>query len=61
VYRSIGRHVSRAGPTAWDGRTRVDRTAKLLLLGRGGLIAVWSKTLDAWRTPPPRPALWTRI
>jgi 15-cis-phytoene synthase len=61
VYRAIGRHVSRAGPAAWDGRTRVDRAGKLVLLGRGGLIALWCKTLDSWREPPPRPALWTRV
>lgn len=61
VYRAIGRHVAQAGPHAWDGRTSVDRTGKLVLLGRGGLIAIWSKTLDAWRRPPPRPALWTHV
>ena len=61
VYRAIGRHVARAGAHAWDGRTSVDRTGKLVLLGRGGLIAIWSKTLDAWRRPPPRPALWTHV
>lgn len=61
VYRAIGRHVSRAGPSAWDRRTSVDRTDKLVLLGRGGLIALWCKTLDAWREPPPRPALWTHV
>ncbi|WP_242076703.1 phytoene/squalene synthase family protein [Brevundimonas diminuta] len=61
VYRSIGRHVSRAGVSAWDGRTSVDKAGKLMLLGRGGLIALWCKTLDAWREPPPRPALWTHV
>jgi phytoene synthase len=61
VYRAIGRHVSRSGPAAWDGRTSVDKASKLVLLGRGGLIALWCKTLDAWREPPPRPALWTRV
>jgi 15-cis-phytoene synthase len=61
VYRAIGRHVAEAGSQAWDGRTSVDRTGKLVLLGRGGLIAIWSKTMDAWRRPPPRPALWTHV
>jgi len=61
VYRAIGRHVSEAGAGAWDARTSIDRTGKLVLLGRGGLIAIWSKTLDAWREPPPRPALWTHV
>lgn len=61
VYRAIGRHVARAGSRAWDGRTSVDRADKVALLARGGLIAVWSKTLDAWRSPPPRPALWTHV
>ena len=53
--------MSRAGVTAWDGRTSVDKAGKLMLLGRGGLIALWCKTLDAWREPPPRPALWTHV
>ena len=61
VYRAIGRHVSQAGAEAWDARTSINRTGKLVLLGRGGLIAIWSKTLDAWREPPPRPALWTHV
>ena len=61
VYRAIGRHVSQAGAGAWDARTSINRTGKLVLLGRGGLIAIWSKTLDAWREPPPRPALWTHV
>ncbi len=61
VYRAIGRQVSRAGDAAWDGRAAVDRTDKAILLGRGGLIALWCKTLDSWRDPPPRPDLWTRI
>lgn len=61
VYRAIGRHVARAGSHAWDGRTSIDRSDKIVLLARGGLIAVWSKTLDAWRRPPPRPALWTHV
>lgn len=61
VYRAIGRHVAQAGPHAWDGRTSVDRTGKLVLLGRGGLIAIWSKTMDACRRPPARPPLWTHV
>lgn len=61
VYRAIGRHVADAGALAWDNRASVDRTGKLVLLGRGGLIAIWSKTLDAWREPPARPALWTHV
>lgn len=61
VYRAIGRHVVRAGPMAWDERASIDRTGKAALLARGGLIAVWTRTLDVWREPPPRPALWTRI
>ena len=28
-----------------------DKAGKLMLLGRGGLIALWCKTLDAWREP----------
>ena len=61
VYRAIGRHVAHKGPMAWNTRTSVDRKDKLLLLGRGGLIALWVKTVDGWRAPPPRPALWTRF
>lgn len=61
VYRAIGRRVAESGPRAWDGRASVDRAGKLMLLGRGGLITIWSKTLDAWRAPPPRPALWTHV
>ena len=61
VYRAIGRHVSRSGAKAWDGRTSVDKAGKLALVGRGALITLWCKTLDAWREPPPRPALWTHI
>jgi len=61
VYRAIGRHVAEAGSQAWDARTSVDRTGKLVLLGRGGLIAIWSKTLDVWRRPPARPPLWTHV
>jgi len=61
VYRAIGRHVAHRGPMAWNTRTSVDRKDKMLLLARGGLIAMWVKTIDGWRPPPPRPALWTRI
>ncbi|OYX33386.1 MAG: phytoene synthase [Caulobacterales bacterium 32-69-10] len=61
VYRAIGRRVASAGNRAWDARTSIDSTSKLVLLGRGGLIAVWSQTLDAWRKAPERPALWTKI
>lgn len=61
VYRAIGRRVSSAGSAAWDRRRGVERTGKLVLLGRGGLITLWSKTLDSWRVPPPRPELWTHV
>lgn len=61
VYRAIGHRVAEAQAQAWDTRAAASRTAKVLLLGRGALIAAWSQTVDAWRTPPPRPPLWTRI
>lgn len=61
VYRAIGRRVARAGAQAWDGRAVVDRASKLALIGRGGLVAVWCKTMDVWRPPPARPDLWTRV
>ncbi len=61
IYRGIGYKIIEAGPRAWDTRARVSTPGKLLLLGRGGLIALWSQTVDARREPPPRPDLWTRI
>jgi len=34
---------------------------KLGLFGRGFLIAIWTQALDRGRSPPPQPALWTRV
>ncbi len=61
VYRAIGRQVARIGADAWEGRPSVNRRGKLALVARGFLIAVWVRTIDSWRTAPPRPELWTRV
>jgi len=61
VYREIGRKVIRRGPGVWTGRVSVGKLMKLWLFGRSVLIAVWTRTLDRGKTPPPRPEMWTRV
>jgi len=61
VYREIGRKVRRGGPGVWKRRVSVGRAMKLWLFGRGALIAIWTRTLDRGKAPPPRQALWTRV
>ena len=56
VYRAIGRVVRRRGARAWDRRPGTSTAAKLLLLGRGGLLALLSRSRWPKR---PREGLWT--
>jgi 15-cis-phytoene synthase len=56
VYRAIGRVVRRRGARAWDRRAGASTAAKLLLLGRGGALALASRVPGRGR---PREGLWT--
>ncbi|AVP58389.1 phytoene/squalene synthase family protein [Pulveribacter suum] len=59
VYREIGRRVDALGPAAWDTRVATTRADKLLLIARGGALALLSRTwlprtsapLSSWRRP----------
>ncbi len=61
VYRRIGHLVVERGPHAWDSRTSTSKAAKIGQALAGGLAALRAHTLDAWRGPPQRPPLWSRI
>ena len=61
VYRAIGHRVVDAGALAWERRVSTSRASKVALLALGGLIALRAGAVDRLRTPPPRPALWTRV
>lgn len=61
VYREIGIKVVARGAAAWDERVSTSTAEKLWLALGGGLMALRGATLDRWREPPPRPALWSKI
>lgn len=61
VYRQIGVKVVERGPAAWDSRTSTSKGDKIVLALQGLGMAVRAHTLDAWREPPARPPLWSRI
>lgn len=61
VYREIGVKVVARGAAAWDERVSTSTAEKLGLALGGGLMALRGATLDRWREPPPRPALWSKI
>lgn len=61
VYREIGVKVVARGAAAWDERVSTSKAEKLVLALGGGLAALRGATLDRWRAPPPRPALWSKI
>ena len=61
VYREIGVQVVARGPSAWDSRTSVSGRMKALRALQGGLMSLRGATLDRWRKPPARPALWSKI
>jgi phytoene synthase len=56
VYRDIGLIVRRRGAKAWDRRASASKARKLVLLGRGGLVALASRLPTK---PAPRTGLWT--
>ncbi len=59
VYREIGRRVEALGPAAWDQRVATTRADKMVLIARGGALALLSRTwlprasapLSSWRRP----------
>lgn len=61
VYREIGVKVVARGAAAWDARVSTSTAEKLWLALGGGLMALRGATLDRWREPPPRPAMWSKI
>ncbi|MDP1736309.1 MAG: phytoene/squalene synthase family protein [Caulobacter sp.] len=61
VYREIGVKVVARGAKAWDERVSTSTAEKLGLALGGGLMALRGATLDRWRKPPERPALWSKI
>lgn len=61
VYREIGVKVVARGAKAWDERVSTSTAEKLGLALGGGLMALRGATLDRWRAPPARPALWSKI
>ncbi|MDO8295849.1 MAG: phytoene/squalene synthase family protein [Caulobacter sp.] len=61
VYREIGVKVVARGAAAWDQRVSTSTAEKLGLALGGGLMALRGATLDRWRDPPARPALWSKI
>ncbi len=61
VYREIGVKVVARGAAAWDERVSTSTAEKLGLALGGGLMALRGSTLDRWRKPPQRPALWSKI
>ncbi len=56
VYRAIGRIVRQRGATAWDRRASVSSLGKLVLLGRGALLAWAARLYDGQLK---REGLWT--
>jgi phytoene synthase len=57
VYRQIGIVVKRRGAHAWDERAGTSKAAKLLLLAKGGMEALFSRA----KRPGTRPeGLWRR-
>lgn len=60
IYRAIGRRIRRGGPQALATRMKVPKPIMGLLLGRGVLVAIWSRAEKLWR-PPARPDLWSRL
>ncbi|NBU27429.1 MAG: phytoene/squalene synthase family protein [Caulobacteraceae bacterium] len=61
VYRQIGLAVVARGARAWDSRTSTSTAMKAWRAIQGGFIALRGVTLDRWKTPPERPALWSRL
>ena len=61
VYREIGVKVVARGAAAWDQRVSTSTAEKLGLALGGGLMALRGATLDRWRDPPARPAMWSKI
>jgi len=49
------------GAAAWDERVSTSTAEKLWLALGGGLMALRGATLDRWRAPPARPAMWSKI
>jgi phytoene synthase len=60
VYREIGRRILRAGPQALGSRMSVPKPVLALLVGRGALVAIWSRA-ERLLPRPARPAVWSRL
>jgi len=60
IYRSIGRRIRKGGPESLLTRMRTPKPLMLLLLLRGGGVALWSR-LERFAPARPRPPLWSRL
>lgn len=60
VYGEIGKRVLRRGAGAWDSRTVVGRSRKLLLVARAGLESLLARRGLGTGRPAGREGLWTR-